>query len=157
MGVKWKRKRNDKLFKNIEEAIKETETAQIEIGFFPESRYPDDHQPVAAVAQKQEFGYAPERIPPRPFIRPVNRDEAAKWGKIFAKSLEKNGLSKNSVALAFELVGLAATGDYREKIASITSPPLSPVTVALKGGRTKPLIDTGLMVKSITHKYGSKK
>lgn len=48
-------------------------------------------------------------------------------------------------------LGIMGQGDVQAEITALTSPPNSPVTIALKGS-SKPLIDTGEMRGSVTYK-----
>ena len=49
-----------------------------------------------------------------------------------------------------DLVGRVAAADIQTKISSIYSPPLSPITIRRKGS-SKPLIETGLMLASVSN------
>ena len=133
-----------KLFKDLE-----SKTA--DVGWFPSSNYLDDDTgkitPVAEVAMKNEFGFG--IIPARPFMRPTIAAEKVTWGLI-AKSLINEDAQANDV---LEAVGLRMGGDIFEKIASITSPPLAPMTLELRRERgnnsNKPLNDTGYMMATL--------
>lgn len=48
------------------------------------------------------------------------------------------------------LIGIYVVGLIQQKIRAIVTPPNSPVTIALKGS-SKPLIDFGQMVNSVTY------
>jgi hypothetical protein len=47
-------------------------------------------------------------------------------------------------------IGLKVQSLLRQRVRSITQPPLSPATIAAKGS-SKPLIDTGQMINSINY------
>jgi len=54
-----------------------------------------------------------------------------------------------------DMIAARAAGDVGKAIQSVTSPPLAASTVARKGF-DKPLIDTGLMFQSVTHRTVAK-
>ena len=47
-------------------------------------------------------------------------------------------------------IGIVAESDIKQKISSIYSPPNAPSTIAKKGS-SKPLIDSGFMLASVSH------
>jgi hypothetical protein len=135
------------------------------VGWIDNSRYPDENGKqgplVAYVATIQEFGYPAGNIPPRPTIRPAIATQQDKWRKIALKYSKLAIEGKGSVADIFEAVGAVAEGDIAKNIKLLTQPPLSPRTIAARlnrktdkktiGSLDKPLIDTGLMLATLTH------
>ncbi len=120
--------------------------------------------PVAAIAATQEFGSAKKRIPPRPFFRPTISKRSGSWRGL-AKSGFKAMLNGNATAIqVMESLGIAAEGDIKKTISQLTSPPLAPGTIAARkaklskgkkvGNLTKPLVETGLMIKTLTSSVG---
>lgn len=136
---------------------------------------------VAYVATIQEYGYPGGGIPPRPFIRPTIEKNLDKWKAIALKYSKRVLKNEGTVADVFEAVGAAAQGDIDKAIVQLVDPPLSPVTIAARLNRAKvgnanalahkivnklpltnreqkvtgmidkPLIDTGLMLATLTH------
>lgn len=105
-------------------------------------------------------------IPARPFMRPAVADNRAEWRKKLgdrAKDVLQGDAPPDHMLDQF---GLAVSGDIRKAITKVISPPLSPKTIKrkmrkLKGKRgpgsvTKPLVDTGLMLSSVTHEVTKK-
>ena len=99
-------------------------------------------------------------IPPRSFMRTTITEKKSEWAKL-AKSGAKAMVAGNaSPRQVMEGLGLAASGDIRKKISEINSPPLKAATVANKkrklakgkkvGSLTKPLVESGLMISSLT-------
>lgn len=99
-------------------------------------------------------------IPPRSFMRTTIAEKKGDWAKL-AKSGSKAMVAGNASArMVFEGLGLAASGDIRKKITKITSPALSPSTIANRkrklakgkkvGALTKPLVEKSLMLSSLT-------
>jgi hypothetical protein len=136
---------------------------------------------VAYIATIQEYGYPAGGIPPRPFVRPSIAKNIEKWRAIALKYSKRVLENNGSVADVFEAVGASAQGDIDKAIVQLVEPPLSPVTIAARlrrrkvgnaevlahkvvnklpltdkeqksfGLLDKPLIDTGLMLATLTH------
>lgn len=90
-------------------------------------------------------------IPERPFMRNTMRSNKGKYRsalKAAAKSVLDGTASVDGVLTK---LGIMGQGDVQAEITALTSPPNSPVTIALKGS-SKPLIDTGEMRGSVTYK-----
>lgn len=120
------------------------------VGWFETAHYPGG-TPVAYVATIHEFGAPSAGIPARPFMRPAVEQHGQEWvdllGQGAARAVE-GGVSPRDV---LELVTLRAAGDVAKAIQAVTAPPLKPLTIARKGS-SKPLIDTGQMIQSVTGK-----
>lgn len=135
------------------------------VGWFETAKYPDG-TPVAYVASIHEFGYAAGSIPPRPSMRPTIAAQSKEWALSFGKGATAAAKGNYTAAQVMDAVGLMAAGDVAKTISKITQPPLKPATVAARrrryadqnttGNLTKPLVDTALMVTSITHLTESK-
>lgn len=90
-------------------------------------------------------------IPERPFMRNAMTGNSAKYQaalKQAAKSILNGTLS---LQVVLSRLGIMAVGDIQASITALSSPPNSPVTIALKGS-SKPLIDTGEMRQAVTYK-----
>ena len=127
------------------------------VGWFPKNRYKDGTF-VAQVAAQNEFGT--DKIPARPFFRTSVSENKVKW-KSVAKRLAKKLLDKDITQKQYlEQLSLVAEGDVRDKIRSIQEPALAESTIKgrlskLKSGKRtgtleKPLIDTAVMINSLT-------
>lgn len=131
------------------------------VGWFPSAVY-EGGQPVAGVAAVQEFGSPSRGIPPRSFMRSTASEKREEWAKtaLLASKAAINGqISGEQVA---EVVALAAEGHIRQTITKISEPPLAASTVAARKRRlanggagakssiTKPLVDTGIMLNSLS-------
>lgn len=116
---------------------------------------------VAHVAAIQEFGYAPKKIPPRSFMRTTIAEKQVSWKKIAYYGAQQIVAGKASASSMMEKIGAKAAGDIRRKIGTITQPPLRPATIARRlasrsntstlGKLDKPLVDTRLMINTLTH------
>ena len=118
------------------------------VGWFETAAYPDGTA-VAYVPTIHEFGTA--SIPARPFMRPAVADNGSQWLEQLADGARASLTGGQSPDAVLELVALGAAGNVAEKIAAVASPPLKPATIARKGS-SKPLVDTGQMIASVTGK-----
>lgn len=127
----------------------ELDTQEVAAGWLGSAHY-EDGTPVAYVAAIQEFGHAPS-IPPRPFMRPTVDAKSQEWGKVYAHMV-KTASSGNAV---LEVMGGKIAGDMREAISEVTSPGLADSTLKARqrkgNGSTKPLVDTRVMINTLTH------
>ncbi|CAQ85199.1 MULTISPECIES: phage virion morphogenesis protein [Photorhabdus] len=101
------------------------------------------------VAAAQEFG-VPGHIPERSFLRSTLRENKESAVKFLASKLKEAIVSGDGLNTPFELLGEKMAGEVKRKIQSGISPPLAPETITRKGS-SKPLIDTGQLLQSITY------
>lgn len=138
-------------------ALKALDGLEGKTGWFETAKYPDkEATPVAYVAAIQEFGAeitfengAKAITPARPFMRPTVAERGNVWLGYLrdgAKSVLTGGATASQV---MELVTMRAAGDVGKAISQVSAPPLSPLTIQRKGS-TKPLVDTGQMIQSVT-------
>ncbi len=109
----------------------------------------DAHERVAPYAACNEYGTS--RIPPRPFMRKTLERERENWTRNVGDALA-NGLSPEET---LELVGTRMAEDIQATIMSNMAPANAPSTIRRKNraeaGRAGTLVDTGALLKSITH------
>ena len=123
-------KGGDKLAKRLAAMGKALNSAKkVQTGFPKGGTYPDGTS-VPMVAAIQEFGAPKVGIPPRPFMRTTFAAENQKWAGNLAALITERGYDARSALTA---VGEVMQADIKEGIASVSSPPLSPVTVMLRG------------------------
>lgn len=135
------------------------------VGVFETSKY-EDGTPVAYVAVIQEYGSAAQGIPPRPFMRTTIAEKTPEWQEIARRSAAAMLKGAMTGEQALELIGLKAAGDIRNTISKLTTPELKPTTVAARlrarvdkqtvGLLTKPLVDTGTLLNSVTNTVEAK-
>ena len=104
----------------------------------------------AELASVHEYGTLDGRIPERSFIRATideQRDAYRKLAKTLSEKIIDGKLVKTQ---ALDLLGVRAVADIVRKIRSGLEPDITDVTKDRKGS-SKPLIDTGQLVQSITH------
>lgn len=129
---------------NKQDLIKFSGRETLEIGFFENARYENGTQ-VAQVAFFNEFGTL--RIPARPFFRNAITKNIKKWYSTLGSAI-RAGRNPNN---ALSLVGEQARGDIIKSITELNTPPNAQSTINAKGS-TSPLIDSGLLRRSVTYK-----
>lgn len=108
---------------------------------------------VLEVATFHEFGTI--NVPERSFIRSNDFRNKEKYKKIKQEVLNKFVKQQMTLKQGLGLLGLRVEADIKEGITQGIEPELRPETIARKGSST-PLIDTGQLRSSITHKVDKK-
>lgn len=152
--------------KQLKTALKNLSNNKVgKVGFLGGIEYPEKPNPsVASIAVLQEYGYPAKNIPARPFMRSTIIRHQKDW-KALTESGAKAILAGNeTLDTVLEAIGGKAAGDVRDNISDPAVPyiPLAPSTIAARlakradkktiGLLTTPLIDTGLLHASVTHK-----
>lgn len=126
-------------------------------GFFETAKY-DDGTPVAYIAAIQEFGYPEGKIPSRPFFRNAIKANEQKWENTAAQLMLSVIEGKLSKEQALDQLGAMIKGDIQESIIDGDFEPLKQATLDARQSRkrtegvgTKPLIDTGHMMRSVDY------
>lgn len=138
----------DSNLKNVKimrsEVLKFSGKNSLEVGFYDTATYPNG-QNVAQVAFWNEFGtiYSPAR----PFFRNAIETNIKKWYASFGDLVRSGGSDKVIMGKLGEVV----KNDIVMSITRFNTPPNAETTIKQKGS-SKPLIDTGLMRRSITYK-----
>lgn len=124
-----------------------TSGAAVKVGFLEGATYPAGSStpglPVAQVAFWNEFGT--RRAPPRPFFRGAIAKHSSEWGADLAAYLKTTKLDGRA---ALGLLGTTIKDQIVTSIVDTTAPALAESTVKRKGF-DKPLIDTGVMQRSV--------
>lgn len=150
--------RNRQGSERLRVAVKGLDGTTGKVGFFETAKYPDG-TPVAYVAVIQEFGTA--KIPARPTMRPTIAEQSSEWSRQFGQGAKAVARGDITATQIMDTMCAAAAGDVRKSIAALTSPPLAEATLARRrsryadkktvGNLSKPLVDTAVMVNSVTH------
>lgn len=90
-------------------------------------------------------------IPERPFLRNAMRDNGAKYRHGMKTSAVKLLRAETTLKTVLAKLGRDAELDVKDSIVSLSSPPNSPVTIAMKGS-SNPLVNTGAMKDAIRWK-----
>jgi hypothetical protein len=144
----------------------------------------EDGTNIAYVAAIQEYGAPDVNIPPRPFMSTTVEARRKVWTKALSDGIAAAAAGQISASAVLEQVGALMAADIQKTISEIDAPALSQVTVMLRGMRsnnanlvmggktvgeaarrvadgednfgasTKPLVDTGILLKSISYKVG---
>lgn len=130
------------------------------VGWFESAVYPDGTQ-AAYVAAIHEYGYPEGGIPPRLGMRETADAKRGEWAGVAAQGAKAILEGKATAGAVMEAVGLKAAGDMRKRIATVQTPPLKPDTIRARqrqradkktvGNLTKPLVDTGFLLGSLTN------
>lgn len=128
---------------------------KLRVGWLETSRYLNG-EPVAYIAAIQEYGVdaiqengvAGRSIPARPFMRPAYENNAPKWTRMAAGGFKAAVAGAIDLGDALEQIGGVAAGDIAKAIQAVTSPKIK---YKRKNGSTKPLVDTGQMIQSVTY------
>jgi len=106
-----------------------------------------------------EIGYVNEygsgHIPARSFIGSTMNEKEGNIVRFIDVQVNDVMRGRITALKALNLTGLYVESLIKQKIRAITSPPNSPVTIAMKGS-SKPLIDFGQMINSIKYVVLSK-
>lgn len=125
--------------------------ATVNVGFLADATYPADAASkgaplkVAQVAFWNEFGT--KRAPPRPFIRDMIESKSPRWGNALGLQLRATDYDAEAAMLR---MGEGIQGQMVKSIVDFKDPPNAPYTVARKGFN-KPLIDSGVMQRSVDY------
>jgi hypothetical protein len=134
---------------------------EAKVGWFPSAVY-ESGEPVAGVAYVQEFGSPKHAIPARSFMRTTQSEKKDEWKKTLTGLSKAATIGTLAADKVLPALAMAAEGHVRATITKITSPPLKASTVAARkrrranGGKgakasiAKPLVDTGIMLNTLT-------
>jgi hypothetical protein len=110
---------------------KKLEGMKMMVGWFESARY-DDGTPVAAIAAIQEYGSPKRSIPPRPFILPTIKKNGGQWREDLKAGARGILEGTETAETVMSKMGNQVAGQIQEQIALVTTPPLSPITLALR-------------------------
>lgn len=126
----------------------------VRVGFFEGSKY-DDNTPVAQVARWNEYGVPKDvgsRIPARPFMRPAVFEKKQELTALLRSEYKKAFKDKRNTMEVLKKFGEKVVFEIQNQILTGNYVPNAPATIKAKGGRSKPLYDTGLMLNSVSYK-----
>lgn len=139
----------DRGYKAIMREIDRANNAFVDVGIFDGDRNPETNTSVAEYATHNEFGTA--TIPARPFmaisfdenIGQITKDAQAGMRRITRGSTASRELT---------VIGLKHQQRIQRTIKGRDIlPKLADSTIAAKGGSTKTLVDTGVLVAAVTY------
>lgn len=136
------------------ESVKLAGEHEVRVGVPDGKNEPGTGTPLSLVAAAHEFG-VPGRIPERPFLRPGLVSKKDELKTINEANFKQVVNEKMTVGDALVSVGVFAAASVQHFIRNGNFQPLDPRTIERKGS-TKPLIDTGNLIQSITSEVRSK-
>lgn len=114
--------------KNLEALIASVPGHVAKVGFLDSAQYSTGVS-IAYVAAIHEFGAPSAGIVPRSFMRPTMDAQKNSWKNLFAQGAKAIAKGNRTAKDVYDGVGLQASGDVRKAISTLTSPPLSKVTL----------------------------
>lgn len=120
----------DAALKAIAKKLKKGGT--LRVGFMEGAQYPDGTS-IPMVGAIQNFGAPRAGIPPRPFFSNMVKDKSPGWPRAITENLKQSNYDTH---LALDAVGTGIAAQLRDAIIDTNAPPLSPVTVMLRGMRS---------------------
>lgn len=142
---------NPKMLTGLLTQLEALENTQAKVGWFENLQY-ENGRSVAEVAAGNEFGIPSRSIPPRPFFRPTSNEKQSSWGEAAATLASRVLEGKATADDAMEILAARAHGDVLDKLASITAPPLSPITIMARAYRAAGKEVTGKTIGEIAGK-----
>lgn len=136
------------LEKELKKALKKSNIKGIDVGFLSSAKYSNGTQ-VAAVAYYNNFGTI--NIPARPFFSKCVARNTNKWLFTLSDMLKKNRKNELNVNSCLDMLGNVIVSDIQESITQLREPPNTEQTIKQKDS-SNPLIDTGLMRKSVAYR-----
>lgn len=134
----------------------------VSVGFLGDKTYPSTHGirgtprapiSVAQVAFWNEFGTSGKHpIPARPYFRSMIEEKSPEWGKSVAYLCKVHKFDAQKILTN---MGIGIQAQLVSSIREWTTPPNAPATVAIKGFNN-PLIDEGIMQRSVRYEVTSK-
>lgn len=146
-----KQRDNPKAFDVLNQRLEQLAGIQSKVGWFESAVYPDG-RPVAAVAAGNEFGIPARSIPARPFFRPTIAEKDKEWSASAATLANRVLQGKMTAFDAMDTLAGIARADVSQTINSITSPPLSQITLGARKYRDEGKVVTGATIGEIARK-----
>jgi phage gpG-like protein len=149
---------NDRVWRKLLARVNNLGDQHVRVGVFGDGQSRDDGASNVEIAAIHEYGSQAAGIPERSFIRATLRakdasGELASICKRLARGVVRDQMDHRK---ALEILGAQATTWIKGAITEGDgiSPPLHPATVARKGS-SRPLVDTGQLINSITWKVSN--
>lgn len=139
-----------KIRQHLNRVPEELQGKETQVGWFSSAQY-EDGTPVAYVATIHEFGAPARNIPRRPFIFPTIQKRKMEWAEIMKDGVKAVLDGRVTGDTLLNGLGVQASGDIKQTISEVNSPALKQQTIDRKGS-SKPLVETALMMNSVTYK-----
>lgn len=166
----------------LKEALEQLDKKVVKIGWFGSAKYPNGMK-AAQVAAIQELGIPEKNIPPRPTGRNTIAEYSAVWCEKTNAGAKLVLQGKMTIDALLENIGQLASGNWRKSISKIKDPILKTSTIDARTRKTaayqnlkkrsakherleqnrnnptftKPLVETGYLMNSLTYVIENKK
>jgi hypothetical protein len=148
---------NDRGWRELRRKVIEMSAgSRVKVGVLAEAggdkEHGDDGITLIELAAIHEYGSPAAGIPERSFIRRTFSEKHEELAKMQEKLVGAIVEGKMDVRRALEILGQWGAAEIKKTVKSgpHIPPPLEPSTVRRKGS-DRPLVDTGLMINSVTH------
>lgn len=123
----------------------------VKVGVMGDEMHEGEKATMVQVAAIQEFGAPEVPIPERSYVRSTFNENREKYLELLKRGVKALYKDKDPGTLnrALGLVGARMAADMKKKIRTGIDPPLKQGTIDKKGS-SKPLVDTGQLLSSIT-------
>lgn len=127
----------------------------VDVGVFDKDkkRTGDIDQTNANIALKHEYGYG---VPRRPVFNLVKIQKKKQIEKTMRSLMDLMIHGKITEEESLKIVGEEYQAYIKETYVAIKQPPNAPSTIAAKGGKANPLIDTGQLKNSVGYRIRNK-
>lgn len=124
----------------------------VDVGFFATAKYQDGTY-VAAVAAWNEFGTrmrGKPHIPERPAIRQAVKTHEPKLTAIIKKNVNTRVMTVDKTLA--NKIGTSQANAIQKSMVDLKQPANRPATLRQKFPKSNPLVNTGMLIRSVTHK-----
>ncbi len=142
---------NDQVWWALRKKIGNLARSTVKVGILgPDSE--DGDISIVEIGAIHEFGSPAANIPERSFIRRTFQMKTTKVAKFTARIARAIINDRLTADKALELLGLFGAAEVKKTITkgARIPPKLKPATIARKGS-SRPLVDTGRLLNSVTH------
>ena len=129
--------------------------AQVKVGYPANGATENDGTPLALVAMVNNFGSPEHNIPERPFMTRAIQNHKEDFKAVNEKTLPQVLEGKMSVKKALSLLGTEAVKHIQAEIRNGDFVALKVATIKRKGS-SRPLFDTGQMLRGVTYEVDEK-
>lgn len=144
-------KKVDKGLNRIKADFKKMDGAYAKVGVLADAgTYKEESVNIALVAAVLHYG-RDGSYKKWPFIANGIKKGTSQLNRLREKVLLKITKNEFSVRQGISLIGLKGEALIKKEIRTVTSPAIEDSTAARKKGSTKPLIDSGQLLNSISH------
>lgn len=130
-------------------ALEQVDDAAADVGLFEGEEHEGTELTMAQIGAVHEFGTEDGHIPERPWLRRNHDENEARYRDQLDKDYGRILAGRVRVLAILTAFAERVASDVRKTIGKVTEPPLAPSTIAAKGGKTHPLIDTGAMRNAV--------